>query len=199
MKQYSIFLIIVSGFCLLAGSFFLYNPSEAYPGKSKSLKIGFIDLKKMFRDYKKVKQMEQDLQREMEAEKAELKGIEEECKTLQNEIPMFRPGSKVRREKEKELAEKAFQIKHKKDRAEYFFREKMRRGIEEVYGEVIKEVEDYAADQEYSMILRVSDADFFESRSEEALRLAINTRDVLFWDADNDITDAILTRMNKKL
>lgn len=199
MKHYRFFIIMLGVISLLASSFFLFDgASEGYaPSQPKPMKIGFVNLKKIFRDYKKVKEMEQELQREMEAELAEIKVIEEEAKTLRNEIPMFRPGSKVRRQKEEELAEKLFQIKHKKDRAEYFFREKMRRGIEKIYGEIVEIVESYAKQKGYSMILRVSDADFFESRSEEALRLEINTRDVLFWSEKDDITESIIKRMNK--
>lgn len=200
MRCYQAFLVVVSLTSILISSFFIFNTfSEAYvPPKDTSLKIGFVNIKKIFQDYKKTKEMEQKLNQEMEAELSSLKGLDEERKQLREEIPLYRPGSKIRIRKEQQLAEKIFEIKHKKDRAEYFSREKMRMGIEKVYEEMSDEIEQHAQQNNYFMIIRVSDADFFGTSSEEALRLQINTRDVLFWEKKNDITDAIIEQMNKK-
>lgn len=199
MKQCQILLIALVGACLIASSFFLFNPfSEGAPPKSKSLKIGFVNLEQIFREYKKVKVMEQDLNRKMEAELAQLKELEEEAKNLRKELDIFRPGSEVYVQKREELAEIVFQIKHKKDRAEYFFREDMRRGTEETYLDILKEVERYADKKGYSMVLRVSDPEFAESLSEDALRMQISTKNVLFWSEEDDITKTIIKRMNDR-
>jgi Skp family chaperone for outer membrane proteins len=192
------FIVILSITAMLGTSFILWStPSEGQEPKGTN-KIGFINLKKIFRDYKKVKDMEQEINKEMESELEKLKAIEEERKKLKEEIPLYRQGSKVRKNKEEVLAEKTFEIKHKKDKAEYFFREKMRMGIEKIYEEITDEVENYAKKENFFMIIRVSDADFFGTSSEEALRMQINIRDILFWDKKNDITDNILEQMDKK-
>jgi Skp family chaperone for outer membrane proteins len=161
-------------------------------------KVGFVNLKKIFKDYQKIKDMEQRINRETEKEMAKIKGLEEEVKVLRDEIPLYRPGSKIRERKEKELTDKLFEIKYRKDKASYFFAEKMKSGIEEIYREVVKEIEKYAERRSFFMILRVSDADFFGAKSADALKMEIKTRDVLYWGKKYDITDTIIEVMNKK-
>lgn len=161
-------------------------------------KIGFVNLKHIFRDYKKVKAMEQQISRETEMELSKIKGIEEQVKQLREEIPLYKPGTPIRKRKEKELTEKLFTIKYKKDRAEYFFKGKMKASIEKVYREITAAIKEYAKKHRFFMIIRVSDADFFGTHSEDALRLEINTRDVLYWGKNYDITNYIISTMNKQ-
>lgn len=166
--------------------------------KEFPIKIGFVNLKVVFRDYKKAKEMEQSINQETEGELAKIKEIEEQVKQLREEIPLYRHGSTIRKRKEDDLTEKLFDIKFKKDRAQYFLAEKMKAGIEKVYQEVSNEVEKYAKDNDFFMVLRVADTDFFGAASTDALRLEINTRDVLYWGKKYDITENIVQIINKK-
>ena len=89
-------------------------------------------------------------------------------------------------------------MKYREERANHFFAQKLKAGLEEVYREIIKEVESYARKNNFFMVLRVADADFFGSKSPETLRMQIHTRDVLYWGKKYDITNIIIARMNKK-
>lgn len=166
--------------------------------EKEPLKIGFVNLKVIFRDLKKVKEMEQEINRETEAELAKLKELDEQTKQLREEIPLYRPGSPIRKRKEQELADKAFDIKFKKDKASFFFAEKMKAGIEKVYQDIAQEVEQYAKQNDFYMVLRVADADFFGAQSADTLRMEINTRDVLYWGKKYDLTNLIITELNKR-
>lgn len=166
--------------------------------KDSGLKIGFINLKTIFRDYKKIKEMETDINKETETELSKIKELEEQVKQLREEIPLYRPGSAIRKRKEQELTDKLFDIKFKKDKANYFFAEKMKAGIEKVYQEITQEVEQYAKQNDFYMVLRVADSDFFGAQSADALRMEINTRDVLYWGKKYDITTLVINEMNKK-
>lgn len=161
-------------------------------------KIGFIDLKRVFRDYQKIKQTEETIRQETEMELAKIKGLKEEAKTLQDEIPLYKPGSKVRLQKEKRLAELAFDVKNREEKANHFFNQRLKTELETVYNEVTEEVEDYARKNNFFMILRISDADFFGSQSPDALRMQIHTRDVLYWQKEYDITNPIIDSLNQK-
>ena len=166
--------------------------------REPSVKIGFINLKNVFRDFKKVKEMEQEINRETETEMSKIKELEEQVKQLKEEIPLYRPGTPMRKRKEQELTDKLFEIKFKKDKASYFFAEKMKAGIERVYQDISQEVELYAKQNDFYMIVRVADADFFGAQTADALRMEINTRDVLYWGKKYDITSIIIAEMDKK-
>ena len=181
-------------FVLLSMFFAASNPAQG----EESVKIGFVNIKSIFRDYQKVKQMEDKIRQETEAEYAKIKELKEQVKQLQEEIPLYRPGSKIRTRKEKELTEKLFEIKYKEARANHFFGQKLKIGIEQVYREVVEEIEDYARKNNFFMVLRVADADFFSAKTPEALRMEIHTRDVLYWGKKFDITHLIISQMNKR-
>jgi Skp family chaperone for outer membrane proteins len=198
MKSPKVLLLFVAGiiFALLTSNSIRY--ACAQQDKDTGLKIGFVNLKNIFRDYKKVKEMEVDINRETESELSKIKELEEQVKQLRDEIPLYRPGSPIRKRKEQELTDKLFEIKFKKDKASYFFAEKMKAGIEKVYQEICQEIEQYAKNNDFYMIIKVSDADFFGTQSADALRMEINTREVLYWGKKHDISNLLLTEINKK-
>lgn len=166
--------------------------------QAQSGKIGFVDLKKVFRDYQRIKQTEDTIRQETELELSKIKGLKEEAKTLQDEIPLYKPGSKVRLQKEKRLAELAFDVKNREEKANHFFNQRLKTELETVYNEVTEEIEDYAKKNNFFMVLRISDADFFGSQSPDALRMQIHTRDVLYWQKEYDITTPIIDSLNQK-
>jgi Skp family chaperone for outer membrane proteins len=195
-KQVGLFFVIFTVvFSFVVSDFFKKAFAD---NKDEGLKIGFLNLKSVFRDYKKIKEMENDINKETEVELSKMKELDEQTKQLREEIPLYRPGSAIRKRKEQELTDKLFEIKFKKDKANYFFAEKMKAGIEKVYQEITQEVEQYAKQNDFYMIVRVADADFFGAQSADALRMEINTRDVLYWGKKYDITTLIVTEMNKK-
>ena len=165
---------------------------------AQNLKIGFVDLKKVFRDLKQVKQMENKIRRETEVELAKIKGLREEAKELKTEIPLYKAGSRIRQRKEKKLTEKLFQVKWKKERANHFFTQKLKIGLEQIYQHICQEIKIYARKNNFFMVLRISEPDFFGSKTAEALKMKIHTRDILFWKEKFDITNKIIELMNKK-
>lgn len=183
--------------CFLAIAFLLLGPSDGH-SQTKEIKIGFVNIKNIFQEYQKVKQMEDKIRQETEAEYVKIKEMKEQSKQLQDEIPLYRPGSKIRKRKEKELTEKLFDIKFREEKANHFFSQQLKVGIEQVYQEVTQEVEDYAKANNFFMILRVADADFFGAANADALRMQIHTRDVLYWGKEYDITHLIIARLNEK-
>ncbi len=161
-------------------------------------KIGFVDLKKIFRDYQKIKQMEDSIRQETELELSKLKSLKEESKQLQDEIPLYKAGSKVRLQKEKKLAELMFDMKNREEKANYLFSQRLKTELENVYHEITDEIELYAQKNNFFMVLRISDADFFGTQSPDALRMQIHTRDIIYWQKDNDITNVIIDTLNQK-
>ena len=161
-------------------------------------KIGFVDLKKVFRDYKKVSIMEEKIRQETELEVAKIKGLSEEAKQLREEIPLYKAGSRIRENKEKRLTDLAFEVKYLEAKSNHYISEKLKKSLEDVYREVAEEIEKYAQKNNYFMILSVSEPDFMSNQSAEALRAQIITRNVLYWGKDNDITSIIIQKMNEE-
>ena len=195
MKKY-IVISVMLGLLAGMGLSFSFNSLTADP-KRDEIKIGFINIKRIFKKYQKVKDMQRKLERQAQVESAKIKEIEERAKELRSQIMIYRVGSAIRKRKEKKLTDMLFSIKFKKNKMNYDNREKMRNGLEDIYREVIKVVESYAKRHNFFMILQVSDADFFGTPHAEALKMEIKTRDVLYWGKKYDITNIIIRRMNK--
>ena len=160
-------------------------------------KIGFVDLKKVFRDYKKVSVMEEKIRQETEVEVAKIKSLNEEAKQLKEEIPLYKAGSKLRENKEKRLTDLAFEVKYLEAKSNHYLSERLKKSLENVYREVSVEIEKYAQMNNYFIILSVSEPDFMGNQTAEALRAQIITRNVLYWEKKNDITNLIIQRLNE--
>lgn len=166
--------------------------------QQKKRKVGFVSLKQIFRDYKKVADMEQQINREAEADFVAIKELEQEVKQLREEMPRYRPDKLPRQKKEKELADKLTAIKVRRANARTFFEDRMLEGIKTIYREIVQEVEQYAKANEFALIVRVANADFSAVATPDELRLEINTRDVLYWEEKDDLTGVILQQLNQK-
>ncbi len=177
---------------------YIFSPREVSAENPGEMKVGFVNLKTIFKDYQEARAMERQIQQEAKAETAQIRKLEEEASQLREEIQLYRVGSSIRKRKEKELTEKLFRIKHDKDRAKYFALVKLKSGMEKIYQKVNGVIEDYAKKNNFFMILKVADADFFDTNSNEALHMEIKTRDVLYWDKKYDITQNISDVLNKK-
>ncbi len=164
---------------------------------SSGRKIGFVKVKIIFKDYKKLKVAEQKIKQETQVEMAQVKQLEEKVKQLREEIPLYRPGSTIRKRKEQDLTDNLFDIKYRKDKINFYLVQKTKSVIEKTYQKIVTTVEKYAQKNNFFMVLKVGDADFFGSRNAEALRMEINTRDVLFWQKKDDITQEIIKVLNK--
>ena len=67
---------------------------------------------------------------------------------------------------------------------------------QEFYNLAVKKIQDYAKAANYDLILKSSD-DKLEADDQATLKLKISYRTVVWFQAANDITDAVLADLNK--
>ena len=150
------------------------------------------------KNIKKIEDTKNAIKRETQTELVKLKGMEEKAKLLKEEIILYQPGSPVRKRKEKKYTELAFEMKYRKEKSSFFFSEKTKASIEAIYKEIAAEIEAYAKQHNFFMVLKVTDIDFSEATKSDTLNMQIHTRDIFYWNEKFDITDNILKVLNEK-
>jgi len=148
----------------------------SFPCFSKELKIGYVDIFKIFNEYEKTKDYDKKLEKEKEDIEKKLDVKKEEIKKSQDKLSLLKEGKKSKEEEKlktkvteyRELERKAL-TDIKKDRDE-----KMKEIIEDIN----KVVEEHAKKNKFNLI--------------------VNQNAILYGDKAMDITAEILKISNQK-
>jgi len=124
--------------------------SWANPGYTQDLKVGFIDLKKVMDDYKKVKDGEDQLREELQGKDKQRDELVKEIKNLREKLDLLKDEKKEK--KQQELDEK---VKKLQDFT-YQSRTDLRQNKDEKLREIMKEIkgviEEYGQSRNYNVI-----------------------------------------------
>jgi len=156
----------------VAGLFCVVSPDVVY---AKEYKIGYVDLAKVFDDYKKTKESEKMLEEKGKAKEAERKKIVDELKKLKDEQALL--SEKGKADKQKVIDNKL------KDLQDYdrLAREELMKERNDRLGAIMKDIEGvvtaYAKEAGYDIIL--------------------NSRALLFGAEQYDLTKEVTSRLNK--
>ncbi len=142
---------------------------------AKDLKIGYIDLAKVFDQYSKTKDSDKALEKKGKGKEGERKALVEEIRKLKDEVALL--SEKARAGKQPQIDEKirALQDFDRKTR------EELVRERNEMVGNILRDIEkvvtDYSKKEGYDVIL--------------------NSRMLLYGNEQYDLTDEILNKLNK--
>ena len=159
--------------CLLVLTIMMSFSSTCF---SQDLKIGYVDIFKVFNDYEKTKEYDINLEKRKEEAEKKLEEKKETIEKLQGKLDLLKEGEKAKEEEKlnKELKEyrdlerEAFtDIRKERD-------EKMKDVVEDIDG-IVK---DYAKKNNFDLI--------------------VNSNAVLYGAKTMDVTDEILNISNKK-
>ncbi|NQS99607.1 MAG: OmpH family outer membrane protein [Candidatus Omnitrophica bacterium] len=118
---------------------------------AEDFKLGFVSLKKVLDDYKKVTDGEDALMKELESKNQEKEKLVKEVKNLREKIDLLK--DKQKEKKQKELDEK---VKKLQDFT-YQTRTSLRQDRDEKFMEIMKEVKDvideYGQSRKYNIII----------------------------------------------
>lgn len=154
----------------VAGMFFGVAQASA-----KEYKIGYVDLAKVFDEFKKTKDSEKDLEAKGKAKEADRNKMIEELRKLKDEQALL---------SEKAKAEKQTVIDNKIKTLQDF--DKVTRD------ELVKERNDMLA-----LILKDIEKIVTDYSKANGYDLILNSRMLLYGDVQYDLTKEILTRLNK--
>lgn len=193
-------------FALLAGAatllvvalVFLSLPGGALAqGKDAQLKVGVVDVTKVFDSYAKKKELENRMEAEQKRFQEKAKAMQEDLQTFTSNLELFDPGSDERREAEMDL---------KKRRIEFdAFRLQVRddllalqsKSLETLYKSIVDVIDAYAQEKGLDLVFR-KDTPHYDRPAKDRVKLVQYeiTNNKLVWSSPSlDITDAIIARV----
>lgn len=160
-------------------------------------RVGLIDMAHVFKNYEKFKTLRDDLKNEITASDNQAKAMAGKIKTVQDQMKTFGEGTPEFLAKEKELASLASDFEAFRKVAQRDFLRKEAEIYKTVYLEVADAVKLYAQHYKYAVILRFNRDDIQTSSNPEEVLQSMN-RQVVYFYAKDDITDAVLKYLNQK-
>jgi Skp family chaperone for outer membrane proteins len=185
-------MVLVLAVLLTAGVFAGSAASQAVFAPAK---IAFVDVGRVFKDYAKARDIQEQVQKDLLEINKGLAGRVEELKKRRGELELLLPGTPEFRQKQRELDREAFGVEwDEKDQKTALERALVKR-MSHVYTEVKTEAENFARRNGLAAVYMVNTHEM-GARSQEELQVLIASRPVLYWDKALDITDEVLRVMN---
>ncbi len=142
---------------------------------AKEYKIGYVDLAKVFDDYKKTKDSEKTLNEQGKAKEAEMKKMIDELKKLRDEQALL--SDKAKAEKQAAIDRKRMALQE----FERSTRDQLVKERNDILAGIMKDIEKVVAD--YS--------------KEKGYDIVMNSRMLLYSSQQDDLTAEVLSRLNK--
>jgi outer membrane protein len=194
-------LALTAALCLsgILGTVQSQTAKPAAPAASSApVKIGLVDMARVFKEYKKFQSLRDDLKGIMETRMKEAQAIATEAKTISEQIKLLKRGSVEFIAKESRLTELTtkFQTKQKIARAEYVRKEAEM--FKQIYVEARDVIKLYSEHFKYTLVLRFNSQPLdTESGIPQDVANSLNKL-VVYHRAQDDITDAIIEYLNRK-
>ncbi|MFW6162672.1 MAG: OmpH family outer membrane protein [Planctomycetota bacterium] len=174
-------------------------------GQRAGLKIGFVDIVRVFDELDEKLEMNAELRQREERRDAELRDLAKRIKDLTEALKLLREDSAEYQKNARELEEAKSEFRARREATEDQLYSKLFDFTLDVYRKIRAEVEDYAREGGYDLVLRVRDPDIssFEGRLRARhkyleLNRRIEYRDVLFHKSSHDFTNVIIKRLNAR-
>lgn len=198
-------IVSASAVALLAGVLLLTRDALSQQAADRSAasadqlphKVGLIDMAFVFKHYTKFETLREDLKAEIAASEEHAKQTQQETAALQQKLKDLKEGSPEHQRVEKQLVSAAAEF-------ESFRREKSRDFLKKeskIYSQIYHEVEDvvrqYAEHFKYTLVIRFNREDPDTDNPQQVLQNM--NRQVVYYRENDDITNAILNKLNKNL
>ena len=172
------------------------QPSASPRGEeTKCLKIGVVSVRKIFQDCKRNVKYRQELAAERDKLETELEKLSREIDLEKTGLKTLKSGSPDYLAAMKEIFEKQARLQAQQE----FFKRQMdireQTIIEGLFKDVVKTVEEVAKEKMLDLVLEKSEPDLPAANSNE-LTLTISTHKVLYNAGCEDITDAVLAKVD---
>lgn len=183
---------------LTTDAFSQQKGESAAPAAAASIphKVGLIDMAFVFKNYKKFEAMREDLKAEIAESEEKAKQMQKDNADLQAQLKTYMEGSPEYTKVEKQLVQKAADFENFRRQMSREFLKKESKIYLQVYNEVSNMVEKYALHFKYTLIMRFNREDL-DTENPQALLQGMN-RQVVYYRADDDITQPVLESLNKR-
>ncbi|MFQ5686638.1 MAG: OmpH family outer membrane protein [Candidatus Scalindua sp.] len=165
--------------------------------EAEGFKIGVVDISGVFEKYDKrkdldleLKDMEKEFQDEINKKKKEMIDLDEETQLLDL-------GSETRRKNEDMLERKNVELEGYAKFAERQLLKRYKNLFEQIYGEVVKKVEEVGEKNGYDLIIKKEEPELKSGQISD-LQFKIGIRTVLYHSKAVDITANIIEHLNSE-
>ena len=142
---------------------------------AQDVKMGFVDVEKVFNEYELTKQNDAKLKEEGKAKTSERSGLVEEIKKLKEEAELL--SEEARKEKEAVIEEKLKNLRDFDEKTKNELRSKRDFLLKKIFDEIRQNIEEVGKEENYTFIF--------------------NDRALLYKTAGNDLTAQVVKRMNE--
>lgn len=193
-------LSLTAALCLsgIVGTVQAQNTRPATKSAALPVKIGLVDMARVFKEYNKFKVLREGLKGTMETRMKEAQAIANEAKEITEQLKLLKQGSAEFIAKEARLAELTtqFQTKQKLAQAEYVREEA--KIFEQIYVEARDVIKLYSEHFKYTLVIRFNSQPLNEEqKNPNAVANQLNKL-IVYHRAQDDITDAIVEYLNRK-
>jgi Skp family chaperone for outer membrane proteins len=156
--------------------------------------VAFLDITKIFKSHARFNELMSELKADETKAEGQMKGEVDYVNRMMEDLKLAKPGTEEYSSREQEIARRRadMNVRIQLQRKEFLVREA--KIYNQVYQEIAKEVEMFAAANGISTVLRVS-GDQVDPNDPQAVLQNIN-RQVIYSSRNMDITGAILERLN---
>lgn len=172
------------------------KPAAAAPDAPAPVKIGLVDMARVFKEYNKFEDMRASLKAEMETALAEAKRIAAEAEKVKEELKLLRAGSPEYIKREADLAQLSSNFETKRKLANVQYQRKEAEIFQDIYVDSVGVIKLYAEYFKYSMVMRFNSAEL-DKTNPSSLANGLNKL-VIYHRPQDDITDAVIEYLNKK-
>jgi Skp family chaperone for outer membrane proteins len=187
-------LIVVMVFVMIMSGL-IVNALAEKAADNKCLKIAVVSVRKIFQDCKRNTRYRQEMSAERDKLEKELDSLSKEIDADKSKLKMLKPGSADYLTGMKGVFEKQGNLQAKQ---EFFKRQvdlREQTVIEQLFKDVVKATSEVAKEKGIDLVLEKSEPDLPATNSNE-LTLTISTHKVLYSSGCEDITDAVMTKVD---
>ena len=170
------------------------QPAAATP--AAPVKIGLVDMARVFKEYNKFEDMRASLKGEMETALTEAKKIAANAEKVKEELKLLKPGSAEYIKRESDLAQLSSDFETKRKLANVQYQRKEAEIFQDIYVDSVGVIKLYAEHFKFSMVMRFNSAEL-DKTNPSSLANGLNKL-VIYHLPQDDITDAVIDYLNRK-
>jgi len=201
VKRFTLSLLTIA--VLATSSFATAQDGRATATKKKAApsSVALIDMAHVFQNYDKFKVLREGLQAAVQESDAEAKRMAESFKTLQQKLTeqskQLDPGSEEYGNIEQQLLDEKGRFESWRAGTQRKLARRETDMLKVIYSDVSKMVGLYARHAEYSLVLRFNSKGVEDEMQPQQAIQAMN-RNVIYHEDGNNITEVVLTQLNKQ-
>lgn len=168
----------------------------AAPASPAAVRIGSIDMDRVFKDYKKVKFTSEQLKSDALAKQAELQKLMAQMRQIAQELEGMAPGQPDFKAKETEITKLKAQLEAERESAQADFARREAEALATIYKEVQEMTAAVARQQAMTYVVKVSSEPVTGSDPNSVM--AAMARSVVYFDPSMDVTNRVVYYLNQR-